>query len=85
MSDHHGNLHNPSTHGCSARSRRRPASARRHTKSLQRPVRDVCPQRSRLLDPDHEAFVEWFVAYWRGQGAQLFAGQPMTEEVHTDA
>jgi hypothetical protein len=28
-----------------------------------------------LLDPDHEAFVEWFVAYWRRHGAQLFAGQ----------
>lgn len=37
-----------------------------------RQVRDVCPQRRRLPDPDHEAFVEWFVAYWRSRGAELF-------------
>jgi hypothetical protein len=35
-------------------------------------VRDICPQRRRLPDPDHEAFVEWFVAYWRSRGAQPF-------------
>lgn len=45
-------------------------------------ARDVCPQRRHLLDPDHEAFVEWFVAYWRGHGAQLLAGQTTEKEAH---
>jgi hypothetical protein len=40
----------------------------------------VCPQRQRLPDPDHEAFVEWFVAYWRSRGAQLFTDHPAGEE-----
>jgi hypothetical protein len=30
--------------------------------------------------PDHEAFVEWFVAYWRRRGAQLFTDQATGEE-----
>jgi hypothetical protein len=33
--------------------------------------RDGCPEQRRLPDPDHEAFVAWFVAYWQGHGAQL--------------
>ena len=37
-----------------------------------RQARDVCPRHRRLPDPEHEAFVEWFVAYWRNGGAQLF-------------
>jgi hypothetical protein len=37
-----------------------------------RQARDVCPQHRRLPDPDHEAFVGWFVAYWRTGGTQLF-------------
>jgi hypothetical protein len=40
----------------------------------------MCPERQRLLDPDHEAFVEWFVSYWRGNGAQLFASQTTSKE-----
>jgi hypothetical protein len=39
----------------------------------------VCPQRRRLPNADHEAFVDWFVLYWRQRGAQLFAGQ-LTDE-----
>jgi hypothetical protein len=35
----------------------------------------MCPKRQRLLDPDHEAFVDWFVTYWRQRGARLLAGQ----------
>jgi hypothetical protein len=42
----------------------------------------VCPQRQRLLDPDHEAFVDWFVVYWRRHGAQLFTGQTTEKEAH---
>jgi hypothetical protein len=57
---------------CRATGRRRPASQRAST-IPGRPSRDVCPRRRRMLDPDHEAFVEWFVAYWRRRGAQLFA------------
>jgi hypothetical protein len=60
---------------CPAPGRRRPGSARGLARSRQRQPRDLCPRRQRLLDPDHEAFVEWFVAYWRCHGAQLFAGQ----------
>jgi hypothetical protein len=40
----------------------------------------VCPQRRRLPNPDHEAFVDWFVLYWRQRGARLFAGQPADEK-----
>ena len=35
----------------------------------------MCPKRQRLRDPDHEAFVDWFVTYWRQRGAQFLAGQ----------
>jgi hypothetical protein len=34
-----------------------------------------------LLDPEHEAFVEWFVAYWRRRGARLFASDASGGEV----
>ncbi len=40
-----------------------------------RQARDVCPQHRRLPDPEHEAFVEWFVAYWRNSGTQLFTSE----------
>jgi hypothetical protein len=33
-----------------------------------------------LLDPDHEAFVDWFVAYWRRHGAQLLASDTADKE-----
>jgi hypothetical protein len=33
-----------------------------------------------LLDPDHEAFVDWFVTYWRHHGTQLFAGETTSTE-----
>jgi hypothetical protein len=60
---------------CRAPGRRRSGSARGLIRSRQRPARDVCPRHQRLLDPDHEAFVDWFVAYWRQRGAQLSASQ----------
>jgi hypothetical protein len=47
-----------------------------------RQPRDVCPQRRRLPDPDHEAFVDWFVTYWRRHGAQLFTGETTEKEAH---
>ncbi len=68
---------------CPAASRRRTAVSRRGERSLMRPARDICPRRARLLDPDHEAFAEWFVAYWRQRGAELFSDQ--TEEANLEA
>lgn len=68
---------------CPAASRRRTVVSRRAERSLMRPARDVCPRRARLLDPDHEAFAEWFVAYWRQRGAELFSDQ--TEEANVEA
>jgi hypothetical protein len=65
---------------CRAPSRRRTATKRASARSRQPRSRDTCPERQRLLDPDHEAFVEWFVTYWRGNGAQLFAGQTTSKE-----
>jgi hypothetical protein len=62
---------------CDAPARRRAATKRRSRRARSR---DACPERCRLLDPDHEAFVDWFVTYWRRNGAQLFAGQPMSKE-----
>jgi hypothetical protein len=59
---------------------RRRAVNQRQSASRGRQPRDVCPQRQRLPDPDHEAFVEWFVAYWRRRGAQLFTDQDTREE-----
>lgn len=63
---------------CQAQGRRRPD---RHGSGRvrRRQPRDVCPQRRRLPNPDHEAFVDWFVLYWRQRGAQLFASQ-LTDE-----
>jgi hypothetical protein len=52
--------------------------ARRHARS-------ACSQRRRLPDPDHEAFVEWFVAYWRRRGSDLFADPSVTKEASTHA
>jgi hypothetical protein len=62
-----------------------PTPGRRHpnrTRARQRPSRsrDTCPGRRRLSDPEHEAFVEWFVQYWRRQGAELFAEQTTSGE-----
>lgn len=68
---------------CRASGRRRTASSRRSERPCLRPPRDVCPRRARLLDPDHEAFAEWFVAYWRQRGAELFSDQ--TEEANVEA
>jgi len=31
------------------------------------------PEPALVLPPDHEAFVDWFVSYWRRRGAYLFA------------
>lgn len=31
-----------------------------------------------MLDPEHEAFVAWFVVYWRSHGAQLLTSKPTT-------
>lgn len=60
---------------CAGRRRTNTAGQARHERS-----RDVCPERPRLLDPDHEAFATWFVAYWRSRGAQLFADEATKEE-----
>jgi hypothetical protein len=43
--------------------------------------RDTCAARPRLLDLEHEAFVEWFVAYWRRRGDRLFASDADGREV----
>jgi len=67
---------------CPARGRRRAASTRGNQRSRQRQPRDVCPQRRRLLDPDHEAFVDWFVLYWRRHGTQLFTHQTTEKEAY---
>jgi hypothetical protein len=65
---------------CPARGRRRrPSNARGLARSHQHPARDVCPRRQRLLEPDHEAFVDWFVAYWRQRGARVVAGQTIEQ------
>jgi hypothetical protein len=64
---------------CRAPSRRR-AATRRTSTARQSRSRDTCPERRRLLDPDHEAFVDWFVSYWRRSGAQLFAGETPSKE-----
>jgi hypothetical protein len=69
---------------CRAAGRRRSAN-QRQTCHRRRQPRDACPQRQRLLDPDHEAFVEWFVAYWRRRGSDLFANQSVTKEASTNA
>ncbi len=65
---------------CAATGRRRTATKRANARSRPARSRDACPQRQRLLDPDHEAFVDWFVTYWRRNGAQLFAGQTTSKE-----
>jgi hypothetical protein len=64
---------------CAAAGRRRTATNRAATARKSR-SRDTCPERQRLLDPDHKAFVDWFVTYWRRHGAQLFAGQTTCKE-----
>lgn len=75
----------PQAARCAA-GRRRPGSTRRRGRSHQRrQPRDACPQRQRLLDSDHEAFVEWFVAYWRRHGSDLFSDQPDAEEARIEA
>jgi hypothetical protein len=64
--------------GCHAQGRRRPDRGE-NERTRRRQPRDVCPQRRRLPNPDHEAFVDWFVLYWRQRGAQLSDGQ-LTDE-----
>lgn len=64
---------NTNPRACPAPGRRRAASARASTRPHAARSRDTCSARPRLLDPEHEAFVEWFVAYWRRRGARLFA------------
>jgi hypothetical protein len=81
MSDAHE--HPPRRGTCRATSRRRAAVSPRDERPRMRPARDVCPRRARLLDPDHEAFAEWFVAYWHQRGAELFSDQ--TEEANVEA
>ncbi len=80
MSDPHEHPGGPAA--CPAEGRRRPATAVGSKRSRRRQPRDVCPQRRRLPDPDHEAFVDWFVVYWRRNGAQLFTGQTTEKEAH---
>lgn len=59
---------------CRTPGRCRPANQNGSARRRNVRTRDACPERPRLLDPDHEAFVEWFVSYWRRQGAKLFTG-----------
>lgn len=62
-----------------------PVPGRRHhhrAARARRPrSRDTCPRRRRLADPEHEAFVDWFVQYWHRHGTELFAAQNTGEEV----
>lgn len=71
---------NTSPDACLASGRRRAAPSRARTRSRHARSRDKCPTRRRLLDPDHEAFVDWFVAYWRRHGAQLLASDTADKE-----
>jgi hypothetical protein len=66
---------NSTPHAYPSPGRRHAVQAHPSTRSRQRRSRDMCPKRQRLLDPDHEAFVDWFVTYWRQRGARLLAGQ----------
>lgn len=84
MSDRHDDPGRRAARGCPTSGRQRPGSTHR-PRQLQRQVRSACPQRRRLPDPDHEAFVEWFVAYWRRRGSDLFADQSATKEASTNA
>jgi hypothetical protein len=59
---------------CGAPGRRRAVTKHTRAARQSRP-RNTCPKRQRLLDPDHEAFVDWFVSYWHHSGAQLFASE----------
>lgn len=65
---------------CRASGRHRAAPSRARTRSRRARSRDKCPTRRRLLDPEHEAFVDWFVAYWRRHGAQLLASDTADKE-----
>jgi hypothetical protein len=65
---------------CRAPGRRRATTARTRARSNRSRSRDACPERPRLLNPEHEAFVDWFVIYWRQSGAQLFANNPTSKE-----
>jgi hypothetical protein len=69
---------NPVKRDCSARDRRQPAKARASLRARQQRSRDACPARTRMLDPEHEAFVAWFVLYWRSHGARLLTSKPTT-------
>jgi hypothetical protein len=77
--------HPQSGDACLTTGRHRAAGASRTNRSRSRQPRNVCPPHRRLPDPDHEAFVEWFVAYWLRRGADLFADQSRTEEASTHA
>lgn len=83
MSDRHGDLGKPSARRCQTPGRQRYGTHR--NTPLRRHTRSACSQRRRLPDPDHEAFVEWFVAYWRRRGSDVFADQFVTKEVSTNA
>jgi hypothetical protein len=71
---------NTNPQACPTPGRRRAAPARASTRSLPARSRDACPARPRLLEPEHEAFVDWFVPYWRRHGAQLFASHATETE-----
>lgn len=84
MSDRHSDPGRRPARSCPTSSRQRPGSTHR-PRQPQRQVRSACSQCRRLSDPDHEAFVEWFVAYWRRRGSDLFAEQSATKEASTNA
>ena len=65
---------------CKTPGRRRTATARVKNRSRAPRSRYTCPEQTRLLEPAHEAFADWFVTYWRGRGAELFATSPTQKE-----
>lgn len=69
---------------CPESGRRRAANARKRTATRTRPSRNRCDAHRRLPDPDHEAFIDWFVTYWHQRGAELFNDKP-AEEVPVEA
>jgi len=65
---------------CSQRRRRRSESMGASARVRRKRSRNACPERDRMLDPEHEAFVAWFVQYWRQRGAFLFETEPTGKE-----
>jgi hypothetical protein len=76
--------HNGGRRGREARSRR-PGQPSAPTRRTKRRATSICRQERQLANPDHEAFVAWFVAYWRRRGSDLFADHTLTKETRIEA